>query len=208
MATPPARPPSTVVLDLGGVVLRVDWRPVIALLREDTPEVPEDLEQQVGAWAAYHRYERGESSSAEFFAALRQHFHLPTPQERVLQAWNVAVAELLPGAMSVLRRCGARVPLFAFTNTNAAHYAYISATLPLFSAFQTVFASHELGQRKPEPRAYDLVSARLPCEPGAVLYIDDKLENVAAARTAGWQAEQCVNDTERLAGILSHYNVL
>ncbi len=48
--------------------------------------------------------------------------------------------------------------------------------------------SWELKLAKPELAIYEHAVAGLECEPGEVLFIDDKAENIAAAREAGLQA--------------------
>ena len=54
-----------------------------------------------------------------------------------------------------------------------------------------VFASSELGWRKPAPEFFREVEARLGHEPGELLLVGDDLElDVAAARRAGWRSLQ------------------
>ena len=48
--------------------------------------------------------------------------------------------------------------------------------------------SHEVGLAKPDPAAYELVTARLGVEAGEVLFLDDVEANVVAARALGWHA--------------------
>ena len=48
--------------------------------------------------------------------------------------------------------------------------------------------SHEVGLAKPDPAAYEIVTARLGVEAGEVLFLDDVEANVVAARALGWHA--------------------
>ena len=48
--------------------------------------------------------------------------------------------------------------------------------------------SHEVGLAKPDPAAYEIVTARLGVEAGEVLFLDDVEANVVAARVLGWHA--------------------
>jgi epoxide hydrolase-like predicted phosphatase len=48
--------------------------------------------------------------------------------------------------------------------------------------------SHEVGLGKPDPAVYELTAVRLGVEPAQVVFLDDVLENVAAARAVGWHA--------------------
>jgi putative hydrolase of the HAD superfamily len=80
-------------------------------------------------------------------------------------------------------------PCYAFTNTNASHHAVWSAMFPeVWSSFERVFTSHELGYRKPEPQVFEYVSHTLDVPPYAIMFFDDMLENVEAATKAGLHA--------------------
>ena len=48
--------------------------------------------------------------------------------------------------------------------------------------------SHEVGLAKPDPAAYEIVTARLGVKAGEVLFLDDVEANVVAARALGWHA--------------------
>jgi FMN phosphatase YigB (HAD superfamily) len=48
--------------------------------------------------------------------------------------------------------------------------------------------SHEVGLAKPDPAAYEIVTARLGVTAGEVLFLDDVEPNVVAARALGWHA--------------------
>ena len=66
--------------------------------------------------------------------------------------------------------------------------------------------SHECGLRKPDPRSYALVCARLDVEPTQVAFLDDNEKNVEGARQAGLQAvlysgnAQAIGEIEGLLG--------
>jgi epoxide hydrolase-like predicted phosphatase len=66
--------------------------------------------------------------------------------------------------------------------------------------------SHECGLRKPDPRSYALVCARLGVEPARTVFLDDYEPNVEGARRAGLQAvlyrsnAQAIGDIEELLG--------
>jgi putative hydrolase of the HAD superfamily len=52
-----------------------------------------------------------------------------------------------------------------------------------------VFASSEIGWRKPAPEFFRWIEQRLGCEPGEILLVGDDPElDVAAARRAGWRS--------------------
>ena len=89
------------------------------------------------------------------------------------------------------------------TNNEARRAAYIADQMGMAARVERVFASGPMGVAKPHPRYYSCVTAALDADPGDILFVDDKLENVTAAMDAGWQGfhftDQSRNDLiERL----------
>lgn len=59
--------------------------------------------------------------------------------------------------------------------------------------------SHEVGLKKPDPRVYALTAERLGVAPEAILFLDNWLPAVEAARAAGWQAVHHVDTPTSIA---------
>jgi len=55
-------------------------------------------------------------------------------------------------------------------------------------AFDHIFISAEMGLAKPDPMIYRAVEEELQKDPVEMIFVDDFIENVEAAREAGWQA--------------------
>jgi HAD superfamily hydrolase (TIGR01509 family) len=71
-----------------------------------------------------------------------------------------------------------------------------------FSAvFDPICYSHELGVRKPDPRAFALALEAMRADAEDVLFIDDLPENVAAAQALGIRAHLHADDAATLAVI-------
>lgn len=69
---------------------------------------------------------------------------------------------------------------------------------PLAGRFDHVLASHHLGVRKPDPAFYRALLEQLDRPAGAVAFVDDRQENVAAADQVGMPAHRFVDaDTLR-----------
>ncbi len=54
------------------------------------------------------------------------------------------------------------------------------------SNYDYVFLSFELGCQKPDPMTYDKVNESLPFDDKDILFIDDSIDNVEAAKGKGW----------------------
>ncbi len=55
------------------------------------------------------------------------------------------------------------------------------------SKYDYVFLSFEMGVRKPDKKIYEKVEENIPFSKKDILFIDDKEENIKAAKEFGWQ---------------------
>jgi glucose-1-phosphatase len=69
------------------------------------------------------------------------------------------------------------------------------------------FSSHLTGKIKPDPEAFEHVVDMLGCEPPEVLFLDDNLPNVEAARLIGMQAQR-VRGVEESRAVLETAGIL
>jgi FMN phosphatase YigB (HAD superfamily) len=84
-----------------------------------------------------------------------------------------------------LRESG--IPTYIFSNTNELAVAHIRRTFPFFSNFDGYIYSFEEAAMKPSAAIYEAVERRVGHSRSAILYIDDRLENIEAGRQRSWQ---------------------
>jgi putative hydrolase of the HAD superfamily len=103
--------------------------------------------------------------------------------------------EEMPGMRELLARVAPKIPIYAFTNTNRAHAAvYTVQFAPVLGLFRKIFASFEMGLRKPEPAAFAHISQEIGVAAQRILFFDDSLTNVEGARACGLQAVHVTSD--------------
>lgn len=91
-------------------------------------------------------------------------------------------------SVRLLRQLKARgVPVFALTNFGAESFASACGVLDFLNEFDHAFVSGRLKVNKPDPRIYAIVEEVTGIAPGKLLFVDDRAENVAAARARGWR---------------------
>jgi FMN hydrolase / 5-amino-6-(5-phospho-D-ribitylamino)uracil phosphatase len=76
----------------------------------------------------------------------------------------------------------------------------------LGSRFERIIASYHLGVRKPDPGFFDRLVEELEVAAGEVCFVDDRHDNVEAARQAGLRAHRFV-DVTALRGWLADHGV-
>jgi putative hydrolase of the HAD superfamily len=180
-----------VLFDLGGVLVDFSFDRALAHWAAYSALSIEQLKQRFAHDLPYQRHERGEIASRDYFDHLAATLQLSATQDEIARGWNDIFIGEINETRALLEQVRNRIPCFAFTNTNAEHMAVWTALYPdMFAAFKQVFASHEIGLRKPERAAFDYICRHTGVSAASFLFFDDLEENVAGARVAGLQAVQ------------------
>ena len=203
----PAHAAKALLFDLGGVLVEIDFSRAIAAWAPYSSLPPEVLRNLFKHDVEYERHERGELTALEYFAHLATTLRLDATVEQIEHGWNaIFVGEIVP-TRELVESIRDVVPCYAFTNTNASHMAAWSNLFPrVAGAFDRVFASHQLGLRKPERAAFDRICALTGTPPAAMVFFDDLAENVRAAEDAGLQGV-LVKSPEDVTAALRSYGV-
>lgn len=77
------------------------------------------------------------------------------------------------------------------SNTSAYHYAGWRHDVE--GIFDPIILSHEVGAMKPSSEIYEYALHKVGAAPGEVFFVDDRAENVAAAKTIGIHAVQFIS---------------
>ena len=191
--------PTYVIFDLGNVLVHIHPAAFLQSLGIDTPENRSYYQKKVVDIAK--QYERGDDPTDEFFAKLDLLFNGSRDNPRQEHGPNRAltmddfhnamlavIGQPVAGMEDLVARLATKVPLGLLSNTNPIHFDLCKKTLPVLRYIPSHFLSYQLKAFKPDVRIFERVSEILKLNPGEVLYIDDLLENVEAARTVGFSA--------------------
>lgn len=176
-----------VVFDLGGVL--VDWNPrylYCGHLGGDPAEVETFLTTVCGReW--HEALDRGAPFASQ---AARLVERFPAYEAWIgdyVTLWERMFAGQFPHAVTVLEELSRRgCRLHALSNYPAEKLAFLYRAFPFMGTFHTVVISGLLGMIKPDPRIFEYLK-RVVGE-GRCWFIDDRPENVAAARECGLSA--------------------
>jgi putative hydrolase of the HAD superfamily len=187
---PPASAPTRAVLfDLGGVVLDIDFSRAIAAWAPHSRLPAEQLRAAFSADEPFQQHETGHLENDGYFAHLRQLLALDCELAHVQAGFNSIFVGEIEETVRMLDALRATVPCYAISNTNAAHVAEIQRAFPrLLPRFRRVFASYEIGHRKPHPAAFTHVLDAIGLPAPEVLLFDDLQPNIEAACALGLQA--------------------
>lgn len=184
-----------VFLDVGGVVLKIDWTNPLKLLGVPNSRRPEIVEL-LKNWDVFHRFEKGTADPREFFAGINGLLGLRASEEELREAWNALIVGELPGARELIQEIrAAGLPVFALSNTNAVHDKFQFQHYSILKEFDHFHKSYLMGERKPGSKIYELAARHAGLRPSECLFIDDTQENVDGAAASGWLAYKTVDDT-------------
>src|SRR5574337_1077248 len=134
----------------------------------------------------YGRFSEGQISEREYHAHVCELIGYKLTWEEFGQGWNSIYLDVFPGINRTLETLKKNYRLVALTNTNITHARRWREKFDdTVAHFEKIFCSFEIGARKPEKRAYDLVLNYLHIAPSEALFLDDKVGNVIGAEDAG-----------------------
>ena len=177
-----------VVFDVGNVLYRWDRRLPYVAHFADPAELDRFLDTVIPLeWHAQHDAGR---PAAEMVAERAAEF---PEHEQLIRDWFDRFNESIPGpvegSLELIETLDARgVPLYAITNFGADTWAGFRPTAPVFDKFRDVVVSGVEKLAKPDCAIFELAARRFGRAPEAMLFVDDVLANVEAARDCGWQA--------------------
>lgn len=137
----------------------------------------------------WHDYERGRLSEDECYRLSGERFSLDPEEVRqaILDARDSLrpddafirfIRDLQAEAQGTLR-------IFAMSNISAPDYAVARTKHTEWGIFERVFTSAAVGMRKPDLCFFKFVLDEIKAQPSSVVFVDDRSENVLAARSLG-----------------------
>ncbi len=151
---------------------------------------------------AVRAFERGRIEAADFGRRAVDEMSLAVTEQEFLEAFTAWPRRAIPGVGTLLARLLPGLRRATLSNTNSLHWPRIVGEMGIGPLFEHHFPSHETGRIKPDAEAFLHVAESLALTPSRILFLDDVVQNVEAAREAGLQAQQAVgvSETERLLG--------
>ena len=185
-----------IIFDLGVVLIDLDVGRSEKAFRQFLDGQYEHAYKWLTENEVFLNFEKGIISGESFINAL-QRAVTPVPDPKlIINAWNALLVGIPKRRLTLLRKLKQQYRLFLLSNTNTIHLTWIRNHVKRehrvddFDAyfFEKTYYSFELGMRKPEEDIFDFVLEDAGILASETLFIDDKRENVEAARKMGIQA--------------------
>jgi len=181
---------TAITFDLGTVLIRVDHLRFCRRLAALTALSPQEVYAQVFESSLEPGYDTGRITSREFYQRVTAHFGVALPYSRFCDLW-CDLFDPMEGMAELVEHLASRFPLFLLSNTNSLHFDYLKERFrDLLQPFRAFVLSYEVGSRKPEPAIYQSLIRQAGRPPQEILFLDDKVSFVEAARGQGLRAWQ------------------
>lgn len=186
-----ARRPAAVLFDLGGVLLPFDRERRVAAIVERL-DVGAEAVREIFAGDLPRRMDLGEADERDFAAAFSALAGRPIRPD---EARDLLLSVFEPPNLALwalARALGGKARIAGFSDNPA----FVRQMLADPDVLDPLILSSEIGAAKPSPAAFAAVEARLGLAGEALLFIDDGLANVEAARRRGWDAIRFVSNDQ------------
>ena len=179
-----------ILFDLGKVLVNFNFETGVQALHAACSISRNRLEEVLWDENWICRYERGEISTSEFHAYLRETADLGLDLPDFCETWS---SVFLPGLLvseDLLLALKRKYPLILVSNTNELHIDFVRTNYRVLDYFDHHVLSYEVGSLKPDRKIFEYAIAVSGHEPEALFFIDDREENIVAARQLGMHAHQ------------------
>jgi 2-haloacid dehalogenase len=178
--------PKAVIFDIGNVL--IEWQPE----RFYDTQIGEARRRAMFAAVDLHamndRIDQGQNFTHVITRAAQDspkwHDEIMMWHDRWLEMATPAIDHSVR-LMGALQRKG--IPVFSLTNFGIETYAIAAQEYSFLTDFDRDFVSGHMGVTKPDPRIYAMVEAGAGLSGQALLFADDRIENITQAQEHGWQ---------------------
>jgi len=184
-----------IIFDLGGVILNIDYNRTRLAFENLGIKNFNEMYSQAGADELFMALEKGTIDEINFYNEIRKRSGLFLSDEQIRNAWNALLLDFREGSLQHLDKLQLQYNLFLLSNTNKIHLREFNQIFHhkirkknFEQFFQKAYYSCDIGLRKPDADCFEHVLQENNLNPAQTIFIDDSLQNVAAAQSLGLHA--------------------
>ena len=178
---------NTIIFDFGDIFINLNPKKAVdAFSKLGLNEWNTDLKNQ------NNLFEIGKISELQFLESFQKYI----PNADLLEiraAWNCLIGDFPLYRLEFLQILSQKYRLFLLSNTDSIHInrfehkVGLSFSSDFYQCFEKVYFSYEIGMRKPDEAIYKHIIKNHNLSEKRTLFVDDKIENTAAAENLGLQ---------------------
>ena len=182
------------ILDLGGVILNVDYTKIVDKFRSYDIKNFENIYTQAAQSEIIDRFEEGTVTMSEFRDGIRDLVKTDLTNEQIDEAWMAMILDLPKENVELLGKLKLKYNLYLFSNTNELHIEFLKKDFQrqcgfdIFTCcFNKAYFSNEIHLRKPDPKSFQYILDDANLKPEDTLFIDDSPQHVKGAQEVALQ---------------------
>ncbi len=178
----------TIIFDLGGVIIDLDEKET-----QNQIEALRDVDKPLFDFQIFKDVETDALSSEDFINAIRASCTDNTTHNQIIDAWNAMLVAIPKRRLDLMKQLMNSHKVLVLSNTNHIHAQRFDEmlkeecgdSLTLDDFAHKVYYSQNMGLRKPDTAIYQAVLDESNINAETTLFLDDKQENLEAAKTLG-----------------------
>lgn len=178
--------PKAVIFDIGNVL--IEWQPerfydsVIGIERRTEMFADVDLH------AMNERVDLGEPFKETVYAAAEEYPKWRDEIRMWHDRWIEMAAPVIDHSVRLMKALQAKgIPVFSLTNFGIQSYEFAATHYPFLRDFDRDFISGHMAITKPSADIYARLEATSGLSGNALMFADDRIDNINAAQAFGWQ---------------------
>ena len=189
-----------IIFDLGGVILNIDYQKTIQACKNLGILNFEALYTQAQQSHLFDKLEVGGITDTVFYNEINKLTAINLSNDDIKTAWNAMLLDLPENRIAFLKDLAKSTPIYLLSNTNSIHFTAFQSIIEtsfgkkelLEDIFIQTYYSHQIGKRKPNAGAFELIIEDHKLNPENTLFIDDSLQHIEGAKRVGLQTHHLV----------------
>ncbi|NCC18797.1 MAG: HAD family phosphatase [Bacteroidia bacterium] len=180
------------LLDLGGVVLNVDYHKMVDVFKEYGIMNFDKHFTQAKQVEIIDKFEEGKCTIEEFRNGIRDLVNVNLTDEQIDNAWFSMILDLPKERIELIGLLKLKYNVYLFSNTNELHIELLKKRYEEefgFDIFQMLFTkayfSNEIKMRKPHPESFQWLLNDAEIKAEETLFIEDSPQHIEGAKKVG-----------------------
>jgi putative hydrolase of the HAD superfamily len=190
-----------IIFDLGAVLLNISYQKTVDEFEKIGINNAATFYSKKTQTNLFNLLETGKITELEFVNEIKKDVKKAS-SESIIKAWNAMLLDLPKSRINLLKNLKKEYPIFLLSNTNAIHINEFKKQLgetdyaEFYNLFNKVYYSHEIGFRKPNANAFQLILKENNLKANEVLFIDDSPQHIEGARKLGINAHHLTDEED------------
>lgn len=186
---------TTLIFDLGGVLVNLDWNRCVSNFKKIGIEEMAGLLSVTLQTGFVLDYEKGLITDAEFRDKLREYSSQTLTDEQIDEAWTSFLVDIPSEKLELLMKLKKKYRILMLSNTNNLSFSYCANHMfnvngyTLSDYFDKCYLSNQMHLCKPDAPIFEELLRDSALKAEECLFLDDGIHNIKAAEQLGFGVE-------------------